>query len=58
MALVSADAAHDFMPKQELMNISIAKLKTAAAKVGDNGILLGSVGDLAPGSSGLAIASR
>ena len=56
VALVSADAAHDFMSKQELMNISIAKLKAEAAKVGANGILLDNVGDLALGSSGIAMA--
>lgn len=55
IAIISADAAHDFMRKQELMNISIANLKAEAAKVGANGILLDSIGDYYVGSSGIAV---
>jgi len=55
IAIISADAAHDFMGKQELMNISITKIKEEAAKVGANGVLLDSVGDLYTGSSGFAV---
>lgn len=55
IAIISADAAHDFMRKQQLMNISIANLKAEAAKVGANGILLDSVGDYYVGSSGIAV---
>lgn len=55
IAIVSADAAHDFMSKQDLLNISIAKIKEEAAKVGANGILLDSVGDSYLGSSGMMI---
>lgn len=55
IAIISADAAHDFMAKQELLNISIAKLKAEAAKVGANGILLDNVGDYYVGSSGMVI---
>ena len=55
IAIVSADAAHDFMAKQELMNIAIAKIKGEAAKVGANGILLDGAGDYYVGTSGVAI---
>ena len=55
IAIVSADAAHAFMTKQDLMNISIANLKQEAAKVGANGILLDGVGDFSVGSSGVVI---
>lgn len=56
IAIVSADAAHDFMSKQDLLNISIAKIKEEAAKVGANGVLLDNVGDSYIGSSGMMIA--
>lgn len=55
IALVSADAAHDFMSKQALLDISIAKIKEEAAKVGANGVLLDSVGDNYVGSSGMMV---
>lgn len=55
IAIVSADAAHDFMGKQELMNIAISKIKAEAAKVGANGVLLDGVGDFYTGSSGLVV---
>jgi len=55
IALVSADAAHDFMSKQALLDISIAKIKEEAAKVGANGVLLDSVGDNYIGSSGMMV---
>lgn len=55
IAIVSADAAHAFMSKQDLMNTSIANLKQEAAKVGANGILLDGVGDFYVGSSGIAV---
>jgi len=53
IAIVSADAAHDFMSKQDLLNISVAKIKEEAAKVGANGVLLDNVGDSYIGSSGM-----
>lgn len=53
---MSADAAHYFMSKQQLMSISINKLKTEAAKVGTNGVLLDSAGDFVAGTSGVAFA--
>lgn len=56
IAIVSADAAHAFMSKQDLMNISIANLKQEAAKVGANGVLLDGVGDFYVGSSGVVVA--
>ncbi len=55
IAIISADAAHDFMGKQELMNLSIVNLKIEAAKVGANGIILDNVGDFYVGSSGIAV---
>lgn len=55
IAIVSADAAHAFMSKQDLMNISIANLKQEAAKFGANGILLDSAGDFYAGSSGVIV---
>lgn len=55
IAIVSADAAHAFMSKQDLMNTSIANLKQEAAKVGANGILLDGVGDFYVGSTGVAV---
>lgn len=55
IAIVSADAAHDFMSKQDLLNISIAKIKEEAAKVGANGVLLDNIGDSYVGSSGMMI---
>lgn len=55
IAIVSADAAHDFMSKQALLDISIAKIKEEAAKVGANGVLLDSVGDNYIGSSGMMV---
>ena len=55
IAIVSADAEHAFMSKQDLMNTSIANLKKEAAKVGANGVLLDSVGDFYSGSSGVVV---
>lgn len=54
IAIVSADAAHDFMSKQALQDIAVRNIKEEAAKVGANGILLDSVGSFNIGSSGLA----
>ena len=53
IAIISADAAHDFMNKQSLLNKSVANLKAEAAKVGANGILLDVLGDITVGSSGV-----
>ncbi len=55
IAIISADAAHDFMGKQELMNIAISKIKAEAAKVGANGVLLDGVGDFYTWSSCLVV---
>ncbi|MFA5170717.1 MAG: hypothetical protein WC426_04045 [Sulfuriferula sp.] len=55
IAIVSADAVHAFMSKQDLMNTSIANLKKEAAKVGANGILLDRIGDFYAGSSGVVV---
>lgn len=55
IAIVSADAVHAFMSKQELMDTAIANLKQEAAKVGANGILLDGVGDFYAGSSGAVV---
>jgi hypothetical protein len=56
IAIISADAAHDFMNKQSLQNIAIANLKKEAAKVGANGILLDNVGSFSTGASGIVTA--
>ena len=58
IALVSADAAHDFMSKQALLDKSIQNAKAQAAKVGANGILLDSLGDAQLGSAGIATLAR
>ena len=56
IAIISADAAHDFMSKQSLQNIAIENLKKEAAKVGANGILLDNVGSFSTGASGIVTA--
>lgn len=53
IAMVSADAAHDFMTKQALMEKSVALIKEQAAKVGANGVLIENLGDFYTGSSGV-----
>ena len=53
IAIITADAAHDFMNKQALQDIAIKNLKIEAAKVGANGILLDNVGSFNIGSSGV-----
>jgi len=53
IAIITADAAHDFMSKQALQDIAIKNLKIEAAKVGANGILLDNVGSFNIGSSGI-----
>jgi hypothetical protein len=53
IALITADAAHDFMSKQALQDIAIKNLKIEAAKLGANGILLDDVGSFNVGSSGI-----
>jgi hypothetical protein len=58
IAIVSADAAHDFMSKQALLDKSIQNAKLQAAKVGANGILLDSLGDTQLGSAGTVLLSR
>ena len=53
IAIITADAAHDFMSKQALQDIAIKNLKIEAAKVGANGILLDNVDSFSVGSSGV-----
>ena len=53
IAIISADAAHDFMSKQSLQDIAIKNLKKEAAKVGANGILLENVGSFNVGGTGI-----
>ena len=55
IAIISADAAHDFMSKQSLLDKAVLNARTQAAKVGANGILLDALGDLQIGSSGAVI---
>ena len=58
IAIISADAAHDFMSKQALLDNAVQNAKVQAAKVGANGILLDSLGDLQLGSTGSVIVPR
>lgn len=51
IALISADAAHDFTDKQVLLDTAVLNAKREAAKVGANGILLDGLGDYRVGSS-------
>jgi hypothetical protein len=53
IAIITADAAHDFMSKQALQDIAIQNLKIEAAKIGANGILLDNVGSFNVGGSGV-----
>lgn len=55
IAIVSADANHAFMNKQDLLDISVANIKAQAAKVGANGVLLDTVGDSGSSMSGMFI---
>jgi hypothetical protein len=55
IALISADAAHDFMEKQALLDTAVLNAKKQAAKVGANGILLDGLGDFQVGSSGVIV---
>lgn len=58
IAIISADAAHDFMSKQALLDKAVQNAKAEAAKVGANGILLDSLGDTQLGASGLIVAPK
>lgn len=55
IAIVQADAAHDFMEKQALLDTALMNAKREAARVGANGILLDGAGDFETGSSGVMI---
>lgn len=55
IGIVSADAAHDFMQKQALLDTAIANARKEAAKLGANGILLDEAGDFVTGSSGVIV---
>lgn len=55
IAIISADAAHDFMEKQALLDTAILNAKKEAAKVGATGILLDGLGDFQVGSSGVVM---
>jgi hypothetical protein len=52
IAIISADAAHDFMQKQALLDTAVQNAKRKAAQLGANGILLDEAGDFVTGSSG------
>jgi hypothetical protein len=58
IAIISTDAAHDFMSKQALVDKAVQNAKNQAAKVGANGILLDALGDLQLGSTGAVILPR
>ena len=55
IAIISTDAAHDFMDKQALMNTAVLNAKKEAAKLGATGILLDGLGDFQTGNSGVAV---
>ena len=55
IAIIQANAAHDFMNKQALMDTAVQNAKMEAAKVGANGILLDGLGDYQVGSSGVVM---
>jgi len=55
IAIISADAAHDFMQKQALLETAVANAKKKAAQMGANGILLDEAGDFVTGSSGVFV---
>lgn len=55
IAIISADAAHDFMQKQALMDTAVLNAKKKAAQLGANGILLDEAGDFVTGSSGVFV---
>ena len=55
IAIVSANAAHDFVKQQKLVDEIVRKLKTEAAKLGANGVLLESVANQNTGSNGVFI---
>jgi uncharacterized protein YbjQ (UPF0145 family) len=44
IALIQAEAGHDFKSTQDVMNSAVERLKKEAAKLGANGILLNNVG--------------
>lgn len=56
IAIITADAAHDFMQKQALLETAVLNAKKKAAQLGANGILLDEAGDFVTGSSGVFIA--
>ncbi len=58
IAIISADAAHDFMSKQALVDKAVVNAKVEAAKVGANGILLDSLGDTQIGTLGAVVVPR
>ena len=55
IAIVSADARNAFASEQNLTDNTIARLKSEAAKVGANGILLNSIDSNQSGSTGVGI---
>jgi len=44
VAIIQAEAGHDFKSAQSVMDSAVMELKKEAAKVGANGVLLGSIG--------------
>lgn len=57
IALVSADSRNAFASAQSLMDSAIERLKSDAAKLGANGILLSSAGDQYGGTVGVETAN-
>ncbi len=44
VALIQAEAGHDFKSTQDVMNSAVERLKKEAAKLGANGVLLSNIG--------------
>jgi hypothetical protein len=57
IALISADSRNAFASAQSLMDSAIERLKSDAAKLGENGILLSSAGDQYGGTVGVTTAN-
>jgi len=56
VALLSADSRNDFASQQNLTDAAIARIKSEAAKVGANGVLIDGLGNYEIGSSGAIVA--
>jgi hypothetical protein len=55
IALLSADSRNDFASQQNLSDSAIARIKSEAAKVGANGVLIEGMGNYELGASGAIV---